>query len=81
MFLFCGHAMEKKGKTYLVPLEGDLDEVDSLIPLDWLYEKLGACKAQEKVVIFDVCRFHPERGLERPSPGPFRWLSLTHSRI
>ena len=70
VFLFCGHAMEKKGKTYLVPLEGDLDEVESLIPLDWLYEKLGACKAQEKVVIFDVCRFHPERGLERPSPGP-----------
>jgi len=70
VLLFCGHALERKGKTYLVPLEGDLDEVDSLIPLDWLYEKLGACKAQEKVVIFDVCRFHPERGLERPSPGP-----------
>lgn len=70
VILFCGHAMERKGKTYLVPIEGDLDEVDSLIPLDWFYEKLGACKAQEKVVIFDVCRFHPERGIERPNPGP-----------
>jgi hypothetical protein len=68
--LFCGHAVEKKGKAYLIPIEGDLDDVDSLIPLDWLYEKLGACNAQEKVVIFDVCRFHPERGVERPSAGP-----------
>ncbi len=70
VLLFAGHALEKKGKTYLVPIEGDLDEVDTLIPLAWLYEKLGACRAQEKVVIFDVCRFHPERGIERPSPGP-----------
>jgi Caspase domain len=70
VILFCGHAIEKKGKTYLVPLEGDLDEVETLIPLDWFYEKIGACKAQEKIVIFDVCRFHPGRGIERPSPGP-----------
>lgn len=70
VLLFCGHALEKNGKTYLVPLEGDLDELETLMPLDWLYAKLGACKAQEKVVIFDVCRFHPERGIERPSPGP-----------
>ncbi|HEX3147508.1 MAG TPA: hypothetical protein VHR66_05455 [Gemmataceae bacterium] len=69
VILFCGHAIEKKGKTYLVPLEGDLDEVETLIPLDWFYEKIGACKAQEKTVIFDVCRFHPGRGIERPSPG------------
>lgn len=70
VLLFAGHAIEKKGKAYLVPLEGDFDEVETLIPLDWFYEKVGACKAQEKVVVFDVCRFHPERGIERPSPGP-----------
>lgn len=70
VLLFAGHALEKKGKVYLVPLEGDLDEVETLIPLEWFYEKVGGCKAQEKVVIFDVCRFDPERGIERPSPGP-----------
>jgi hypothetical protein len=70
VIVFCGHAIEKKGETYLVPIEGDLDEIESLIPLKWFYEKLGACQAQEKVVIYDVCRFHPERGLERPHPGP-----------
>jgi hypothetical protein len=70
VLVFCGHAVEKKGKAYLVPLEGDLDELDSLIPLDWLFEKLDGCKAQERVVIFDVSRLHPERGIERPIPGP-----------
>ena len=70
VILFCGHAVEKKGKAYLVPLEGDLDEVETLIPLDWFFEKLAACKAQEKVVILDVARLNPERGVERPSPGP-----------
>ena len=70
VIVFCGHAIEKKGETYLVPLEGDFDDVESLIPLKWFYEKLGACPAQEKIVIYDVCRFHAERGIERPHPGP-----------
>jgi hypothetical protein len=70
VLVFCGHAIEKKGEAYLVPLEGDLDEVESLIPLKWVYDKLGACKAQEKFIIFDVCRIHPERGVQRPHFGP-----------
>jgi hypothetical protein len=69
-FLFCGHVVEKNGAAYLVPLEGDLDELESLIPLKWLYEQIGACQAQEKIVLFDVCRFHPERGVSRPHNGP-----------
>ncbi|MBO0700515.1 MAG: hypothetical protein J2P46_19110, partial [Zavarzinella sp.] len=70
VILFCGHVAEKKGEAYLVPLEGDLDDVETLIPLKWFYEKLAACPAQEKVVIYDVCRIDPEAGVERPHPGP-----------
>lgn len=70
VLMFCGHAIERKGEAYLVPIEGDLEELESLIPLKWFYDKLGACKAQEKIVLFDVCRFHPTRGIERPAPGP-----------
>lgn len=69
IILYSGHAFEKDGKAYLIPLEGDMDEPESLIPLEWFYEKVAACKAQEKLVIFDVCRFHPDRGIERPHPG------------
>jgi hypothetical protein len=70
VLLFCGHVVEKDGTVYLVPLEGDLDETSSLIPLKWFYDKLAACPAQEKLIIYDVARFHPERGIERPHPGP-----------
>jgi hypothetical protein len=70
IFVFCGHAIEKGGKAYLVPLEGDFDDVPSLIPLEFVYEKLAACKAQEKLAVFDVCRLHTERGVQRPNGGP-----------
>lgn len=68
--VFSGHAMEKDGEAYLVPLEGEFEDVPSLIPLKDIYEKLAKCPAQEKLVIFDVCRFDPGRGIERPIFGP-----------
>jgi hypothetical protein len=69
VILFCGHVAEKNGTVYLVPLEGDFEEGENLIPLKWFYDKLAACPAQEKVVIYDVCRINFENGIERPHPG------------
>lgn len=63
---FGGHAVEKDGKAYLVPIEGDPEEVESLYPLDDFYAKLAACKAQQKVITWDVCRYNPQRGKVRP---------------
>lgn len=70
VFVFCGHIFDQKGEAFLLPVEGDPEDPSSLIPLKWLYEQMAACPAQEKVAIFDVCRFHPERGAERPHNGP-----------
>jgi hypothetical protein len=67
---FGGHAVEVGGKVYLAPIEGDLEDVSSLIPLDEFYAKLGACKATQKIVIWDVCRFNPQRGRVRPGSEP-----------
>jgi hypothetical protein len=67
---FSGHAVEKEGKAYLVPSDGDADDMASLIPLDEFYAKLKACPAQQKVVIFDVCRFNPQFGRQRPGSEP-----------
>jgi hypothetical protein len=68
---FGGHALEKDGKSYIAPIEGDPDEPDaSMIPLAEFYDKLKACKATQKVVIWDVCRFNPERGKQRPGSEP-----------
>jgi len=69
VIIFSGHAIEHEGEAYLVPLEGELEDVPSLIPLKEIYEKLAKCPAQEKLVIFDICRFDPGRGVERPAFG------------
>jgi predicted Zn finger-like uncharacterized protein len=71
---FGGHVVtkEKDGAeaVYLVPLEGDPEEEGTLIPLADFYGKLAACKATQKVVIWDVCRFNPNRGRIRPGSEP-----------
>ncbi len=67
---FGGHAVEKDGKVYLAPIEGELEDANSLIPLAEFYAKLNACKATQKVVIWDVCRFNAVRGHERPGSAP-----------
>jgi hypothetical protein len=65
--IFAGHAMEKDGEAYLAPLEGEFDEIGSLIPLKDIYAQLAKCPAQEKAILFDVCRFDPGRGFELPA--------------
>jgi hypothetical protein len=67
---FGGHVVEKDGKAYIAPVEGDLDEPESLIALDDFYNKLKDCKATQKVVIWDVCRFNPNTGRLRPGADP-----------
>jgi hypothetical protein len=67
---FGGHVLEKDGKAFIAPVEADLDEPETLIPLDDFYAKLKACKATQKVVIWDVCRLNPERGRQRPGADP-----------
>lgn len=70
MVYFGGHVLTIEGKTYLVPIEGDPDEPDKLIPLADFYARMQACPATQKVVIWDVCRYNPERGRSRPGSDP-----------
>ncbi len=70
VLLFVGHAIALDDKAYLVPLEGEWTAKETLLPLDWVYDRLAQCKARQKVLILDVCRFDPGHGLERPGSGP-----------
>jgi hypothetical protein len=70
VILFAGHAVEIGEDAYLVPLDGELADKETLIPLKWVYDQLVKCKARQKLLIADVCRFDPTRGLERPGSGP-----------
>src|SRR5262249_11891747 len=55
---FSGHiAKDDKDDVYLVPVEGDLQDSKTLIGLSWVFDKMKACPARQKVLILDVCRF------------------------
>lgn len=69
IFLFSGHAIEADGEAFLVPIEGEAGDKDTLIPLKWVYEQLTGCKARQKILLLDVCRYDPSRGSERPDSG------------
>ncbi|MBN9120335.1 MAG: hypothetical protein J0I06_14455 [Planctomycetes bacterium] len=67
---FGGHVLELGEKAYLAPVDGDPEDVTTLLPLDEFYTGLGACKAAQKVVVWDVCRYNPQRGRPRPGSEP-----------
>ncbi len=69
ILLFTGHAVDIDKEAYLVPLEGDMKDAKTLIPLQWVYDRLGKCLAWQKLLVLDVCRYPPARGLELPGSG------------
>ncbi len=70
MVFFIGHTKEIDDEAYLVPLEGELDNKDTLIPLKWVFEQLQQCPARQKVLVLDGNRTNPGQGEERPASGP-----------
>ena len=70
MVFFVGHTKEVNDKAYLVPLEGEFDNVETLIPLEWVYAQLAKCEARQKILVIDGNRFNAAQGEERPSAGP-----------
>jgi hypothetical protein len=69
MVFFIGHSVELGDDVYLAPVEGELDNAATLIPLKWFYEKLAGCKARQKVLVLDVNRYNQTFGQERPGSG------------
>src|ERR1019366_1300146 len=62
-------AKKPSATSYLVPLDGNLKNPETLLPLKWVYDQLAKCKAQQKILILDTFRFSPSRGFILPSPG------------
>lgn len=70
---FSGHGRHVAKKSYICPADGKLDESDSMIALDWVYERLGKCKADLKIVMVDACRdVDPFLGGQRGGSEPDR---------
>jgi hypothetical protein len=68
---FAGHiAKDDKDAAYLVPIEGDLDDPKTLIPVSWVLDQMKKSPARQKVLILNVARLNPGRGNERPGGDP-----------
>lgn len=70
IILFTGHAALVQEKPYLVPIEGQLDKPDTLLPLEAFFAPIAQSSARQKLVIFDVAQLDPEQGNFRTNPGP-----------
>jgi hypothetical protein len=70
ILLIVGHVVEIDNEAVLLPIDGMIDSKEGTIPLKWIYERLAACKARQKVLILDTCRLDPAKGQERPGSGP-----------
>ena len=53
---FSGHGAMVDGKSYLCPSDTDLDNKNSVISRDWVFDKLEKCKAKQKIFFIDACR-------------------------
>jgi hypothetical protein len=70
VLLLVAHTVQIEDEAYIIPVEGDQESKDRLIPLACVYAKLAAAPARQKILILDTCRFNPTRGQERPGGGP-----------
>ncbi len=83
LLVFAGHAAVIGEQAYVLPIEAELPpegtkpdaERDAklaqrMISVKWLYEKLHACPARQKLMILDVSQTDPETGIVRNAPGP-----------
>src|SRR5262249_3467428 len=70
VLLFIGHGVDIGDKPYLVPVEGEKDNAETWIRLEWFFKKLQKCRARQKLFVVDVCRYDPVRGEERGAVAP-----------
>lgn len=62
---FSGHGVHLDGKSYLCPQDAKLDDPQTLVPVDGVYEMLEKCPASLKLLIVDACRNDPRAGSEK----------------
>ncbi len=63
VLVFVGHLVELEGKGFLMPLDGEPEEADTLLAIGSLYEQLSKCPARQKVLVLDVARHDTSSGL------------------
>ena len=62
---FSGHGVHFGGKSYLCPNDAELDDPETLIDTQSIYDLLKGSRASLKVLIVDACRNDPRPGGQR----------------
>jgi uncharacterized caspase-like protein len=64
-FFFAGHGVRYKERDYLMPLDGDPNDVENTgIAINTFSERLRRCGADNVVMLLDACRNDGSRGGE-----------------
>lgn len=56
IFYYSGHGVVIEEKFFIIPSNGDISKIDSLVSLDELLQIISRCPAKSKILIFDACR-------------------------
>ncbi len=56
LVVFSGHGRHVSKKSFICPADANLDQPDTMIALEWIYDQLKKSKADLKMVIVDACR-------------------------
>ena len=57
-FFFSGHGMQYDGRDYLMPCDGDAEDVEhTAISIDFVTECLRGCGAGNVILMLDACRY------------------------
>ncbi|HQU45660.1 MAG TPA: SUMF1/EgtB/PvdO family nonheme iron enzyme, partial [Pirellulales bacterium] len=67
---FSGHGVYLDKTSWLCPLEARLDETDTLVSLDSVYQRLAKCKGAMKLLLVDACRDEPRLPGRKSAGGP-----------
>ena len=62
---FSGHGVHLDGTSYLCPTNAELDDPETMVSLDVVYERLKTCPASLKLLMVDACRNDPRLGGQR----------------
>ncbi len=62
-----GHGVQFEGQSanYFCPLDANLQDPATLLPLNEIYRQLEGCPAERKLLLVDACRNNPESALAK----------------
>jgi uncharacterized caspase-like protein/uncharacterized protein YraI len=83
VLFYSGHGIQVDGQNYLVPRDARLDSrhnLQDVVSLDWVMNKLSAGRAKTNVIMLDACRINPFPEVRSRSRAPARGLAPVQKR-